>query len=359
MKILIIEDEAAIRETLQLMLELNGHTVAVAVDGPDGVRQARERPDLILCDIGLPGLDGFGVLASVQQLPQCGDVPFIFLTARADRADQRRGMALGADDYITKPFTEREVLEAIASRVRRQQPLRERIAALVRAHTEEADANWSHELLTPLTAVFGGLELIEAEADAIKPDELRELAGLIRAGAERQERLSRKLIRYFELERLKSEPGRARAQMIAPEASVAAAVRTAEKAENRPGATAVRCDPGQVRAEPVHLEAAVAELVANALRFSPPGATVEATGGADGAFYRIEITDTGPGMAPEERAAIVPFRQFRRAQREQQGLGLGLAIAQAVAVGAGGSLELQEGPGGRGLRAVLRLPRAT
>lgn len=121
MNILIIEDEPAIRETLQLCLELNGHTVIAAEDGPAGVRLAAQRPDLILCDVGLPGLDGYGVIAAIQQLPACRDIPFIFLTARAGRDDLRRGMSLGADDYITKPFTQRDILDAIAARLRRQQ----------------------------------------------------------------------------------------------------------------------------------------------------------------------------------------------------------------------------------------------
>ena len=101
MKILIIEDEAEIRETLQDLLELNGHTVTVAADGEEGIKRAQELPELILCDIGMPGLNGHQVITAVRELPQCRDIPFIFLTARADRMDQRQGMALGADDYIT------------------------------------------------------------------------------------------------------------------------------------------------------------------------------------------------------------------------------------------------------------------
>jgi len=357
-KILVIEDEDAIRHTLQLLLEMNGHTVLAAADGREGVQRAEAGPDLILCDIGLPGLDGYQVLAEVQRLPRCRDVPFIFLTARADRDDQRRGMALGADDYITKPFTEREILDAIESRVRRQQPLRERISALVAARAEEADAGWSHELLTPLNAMLGGLDLIEAGADTMKPAELKELLGLIRAGAERQERLSRKLIRFFDLQRLQAAPGGLGTQTCAAETAVRGGVGQGERAEGRDGATLVRCEAGRVRMAGGHLEAAVGELVGNALRFSPPGAPVTVTGAKVGGFYRIEIVDTGPGMSADERATIVPFRQFKRAQREQQGLGLGLAIAQATAGLAGGSLELHDGPGGRGLRAVLRVPSA-
>lgn len=75
---------------------------------------AAQHPDLILCDVGLPGLDGFQVITAIQQLPAGTEIPFILLTARAERESQRRGMALGTDDYITKPFTEREIIAAIA-----------------------------------------------------------------------------------------------------------------------------------------------------------------------------------------------------------------------------------------------------
>ncbi|MDI1249199.1 MAG: response regulator [Lacunisphaera sp.] len=113
MNILLIDDEPAIRETLQLCLELNGHTVLAAADGPAGVRLAAQLPDLILCDVGLPGLDGYGVLAAIRQLPASRDIPFIFLTALAGPDDQRRGMSLGANGYIAKPFTQRDILDAI------------------------------------------------------------------------------------------------------------------------------------------------------------------------------------------------------------------------------------------------------
>jgi CheY-like chemotaxis protein len=105
LKILIIEDEAAIRDTLRDLLELNGHTVLAAPDGPEGIGLAAAGPDLIFCDIGLPGMDGYEVIAAVRRIPACHDIPFVFLTARAERDDQRRGMALGADDSQPPPMT--------------------------------------------------------------------------------------------------------------------------------------------------------------------------------------------------------------------------------------------------------------
>ena len=355
MKILVIEDELAVRQTLEDLLELNGHTVLAAADGIEGVKLAERRPDLILCDVRMPGMDGYEVIAAIQKLPQCRDIPFIFLTARAGRDDQRRGMALGADDYITKPFTERDIVEAIAARFRRQQPLRERIEQLLDERRREASAEWSHALMTPLNGVLGGLQLIELEAETIEPGELKELLGLIRASAERQQALSRKLVVYHELERIKTAPP-ALASCDGPAAVAAGAVHAAEEGKRSSDLT-VRCEPGSVPIAAAFLTAGVAELTENAFQFSKPGEPVTVTGTCRGGRYRIEIADQGPGMTAEQCARATGFTQFEQTRHNQQGLGLGLAIARAAAEIAGGQLLLEApGPGQRGLRACLDLP---
>jgi len=356
MKILIIEDDLAIRNTLQDLLELNGHTVLAAADGSEGVRLAERRPDLIFCDMVMPGMDGDEVIVAIRQLPYCLDIPFIFLTALTDRADQRLGMSLGADDYITKPFSERDILDAVAARVRRQQPLLERVKRLLAERRMVADAPWSHELMTPLCGVLGGLELIEAEADTIQPGELKGLLRIIRGGAERQQALSNKLVLYFDLERLRAarSPKTFRCDH-APEAIAAGAVKAAMDANRSPDLT-VQCGPGSVPLAEAHILAAVAELVGNAFRFSKPGSPVSVTGTRHGARYQIEIADQGSGMTAEERAGVDAFKQFGRGKREQQGMGLGLAIARSVAEIAGGHFGLQAGSGDLGLKAILDLP---
>lgn len=356
MKILLIEDEYAIRETLREILELNGHSVTTAADGPEGIELAARRPDLILCDVGLPAMDGFEVIRTVQQIPHCRDVPFIFLTAHTSRVDQRRGMTLGAADYITKPFTQGDILDAIDACVRRQQPLRERVEKILAARRTEIGADWSHELMTPLNGVLGGLELIEAEADTIKPGELKQLLGLIRAGAERQHVLSRKLVLYFELERWKVAPP---AQPFACEAADAlAAGIAAATALHRTRAHDVTAhrEPARLALADTHLTGALAELVDNALRFSQPGEPVNIAATRHGSRYLIEVTDAGPGMSEEQRTHFGVFEQFGRDAREHQGLGLGLAIARSAAEIAGGHLTLHPGPNGRGLLVRIDLP---
>ncbi|SET36482.1 response regulator [Hymenobacter actinosclerus] len=122
--ILLIEDHQVIRENTAQLLELAGYTVQTAANGELGVKQAlASRPDLVVCDIMMPVLDGYGVLQIFNQHPQLTGVPFIFLTAKTDSADRRRGMALGADDYVSKPFEKADLLSAVSGRLSRFQQL--------------------------------------------------------------------------------------------------------------------------------------------------------------------------------------------------------------------------------------------
>lgn len=124
-KVLVIEDNLEVRENLAEILELSGYEVYTAENGKIGVQQARStRPDIILCDVMMPELDGFGVLRILDQNPQTADIPFVFLTAKAEKDDFRKGMNLGADDYITKPFDDVELLDAIEMRLKKSERIK-------------------------------------------------------------------------------------------------------------------------------------------------------------------------------------------------------------------------------------------
>lgn len=119
--ILVIEDEHSIRNNTLKILQYKGFQSIGAEDGEIGVQLAKAYlPDLIICDIMMPKLDGYGVLNTLRQDPETATIPFIFLSAKVDRSDIRQGMNLGADDYLTKPFTTTELIEAIAARLEKQ-----------------------------------------------------------------------------------------------------------------------------------------------------------------------------------------------------------------------------------------------
>lgn len=123
-KILVIEDNFEVRENIAEILELSGYEVQTAEHGKIGVQMAsNQKPDLIICDVMMPELDGFGVLHILSKNPKTASIPFIFLTAKSEKSDFRKGMNLGADDYITKPFDDVELLDAIEMRLRKNATL--------------------------------------------------------------------------------------------------------------------------------------------------------------------------------------------------------------------------------------------
>lgn len=118
--ILLIEDDADMRDNTAEILELAGYTVITAENGRRGVEMARNHaPDLVVCDIMMPELDGYGVLHMLGLNPATAEIPFIFLSAKAERGDIRKGMQLGADDYLSKPFEESELLDTVEVRIKR------------------------------------------------------------------------------------------------------------------------------------------------------------------------------------------------------------------------------------------------
>lgn len=129
-KILLIEDDFDLIESLTDLLEISGYSIVKASNGREGVEKAlKEKPDLILCDVMMPVLDGFGVLHILSRHPETFAIPFIFLTARLEEVSVRKGMGMGADDYMLKPFDEKDLLDTIEVRIRKSDSLKRNVLA--------------------------------------------------------------------------------------------------------------------------------------------------------------------------------------------------------------------------------------
>lgn len=168
-RILVIEDEQPIRDTLQDILELEGFEVLGAENGRRGIQLVKKfNPDLIICDVMMPELDGYGVLKTLHQDAETATIPFIFLTAKADRSSLRLGMNLGADDYLTKPFTPQELLEVLISRLSRKAALIQPLAHQISDLTAKLDYQTYHDPLTHLPnrrALQQPFEVLQTAAD--------------------------------------------------------------------------------------------------------------------------------------------------------------------------------------------------
>lgn len=158
--ILIIEDQTDVRENIAELLELAGHRILQASNGIEGIRLAKAHlPDLLLCDIMMPELDGYGVAEVLSRQPETSRIPLIFLTAKAEREDFRKGLSKGAVDYITKPFQSHELLETIEMRLMREIPTRPAQAG------KAGWLNWVHSLQSDHPVTLKGTALSVQSAD--------------------------------------------------------------------------------------------------------------------------------------------------------------------------------------------------
>jgi CRP/FNR family transcriptional regulator, cyclic AMP receptor protein len=152
-KILLIEDNENIRENTAEILELANYKVFTAENGKTGVEAALEyHPDLIICDIMMPVLDGYGVLHLLQKNPSVQNTPFIFLTAKTERSEMRKGMELGADDYLTKPFEGTELLNAVESRLKKQDLVKQHFSADLNGVNELIKASSGKDIIQSFTS---------------------------------------------------------------------------------------------------------------------------------------------------------------------------------------------------------------
>ncbi|WP_262246599.1 response regulator [Parapedobacter soli] len=166
--VLIIEDNDDIRESTKEILELTGYQVFEAPEGKTGVELAiKHLPSVILCDIMMPELDGYGVLYMLSKHPQAATIPFIFLTAKAERADMRKAMELGADDYLTKPFDDIELLNAIETRLKKRKQLgpEKEINKDLRLSEEEQDTLLQELVQRSRTKTYKKKQFIYQEGD--------------------------------------------------------------------------------------------------------------------------------------------------------------------------------------------------
>jgi CheY-like chemotaxis protein/CRP-like cAMP-binding protein len=151
-KILVLEDDEAVRLPIVDLLEAHNYEVITAEDGQKGIELAgSSKPDLILSDIMMPNVDGYGVFEALQQDPLTAVIPFIFLTAKAEMTDLRRGMNLGADDYLTKPFDEVELLDAIEMRLKKSEILNQSFDKSIKGLDQFFNEARSHEALSKLS----------------------------------------------------------------------------------------------------------------------------------------------------------------------------------------------------------------
>ncbi len=347
--VLVIDDEHALREEIIDILQFEGYTVIGAENGRRGIEAAlQHQPDIILCDIMMPEFDGYRVLLELKVNQSTAMTPFIFMTARADRQDIRKGMSLGADDYITKPFTHSEMLSAVHTRLEKQERLKQEAETAVNSLRQRLVSSLPHEMRTPLVGILGFAELMAMDADNLTPDQIRSMTSGIISGGERLHHTIENYLLFARLEGLVAdpvkgishEPGTSTPGTLAQFIAHDMASRHEREGDLRLGSLV----NAPVTIGETTLRKITEELVDNAFKFSKPGSAVEICGQVQNGHYRLSVQDHGRGMTPEQSRHIAAFNQFDRKQYEQQGCGLGLAITQRLLELFNSKLEIQSVP---------------
>jgi two-component system sensor histidine kinase/response regulator len=345
-KILVIEDEEAVRANIVEMLDAEGFNVIEAEDGVVGAQSAREHlPDLVLCDIMMPRMDGHAVLKALRQDASTVIMPFVYLTAKADWADVRQGMELGADDYLIKPFTRGQLLQAISTRLAKQSVITAKTQSKLDDLRESIALALPHEMRTPLTSIKAYSEMLVADCDSMQPHEIRGMSQALLAGSQRLHNLVMNFLLYAELEIARRDPTYAdsflgdeacRAQPVVTDT----AIRQARHA-GRDADLSLELQDGVITMARSHVHKIADELLSNAFKFSPPGTPVNATGFLDDHTYTLFVQDHGCGMTAQQIADVGAYLQFERKRHEQQGQGLGLAIVKNLVELRGGTLQIE------------------
>lgn len=351
-KVLVIDDTSDIRTIIAESLKMHGFSALMAGDGQSGIATAKEElPDLIICDINMPSMDGYATLQALREDDRTATIPFIFLTGATDKLNMRRGMEMGADDYLTKPFTQKELLAAVNTRLEKKAEEKRQSEKKLNELRGNITLALPHELRTPLNGILGLASLLVEDHATISKEELLESARYIQQSALRLHHLIENFLVFSQIELMSGESvlidnnnslTPVRVLEVVPDVAQKVAEAYERKADLK-----LEIVDASIQIPSENLAKITEELVDNAFKFSETGRPVTVVAEIVDHDFHLSIKDQGRGMAPESIASIGPHMQFERDVYEQQGSGLGLIIAKRLTELLGGKFNIssQQGKG--------------
>ena len=352
-KILVIDDEESFRQVILKFLAKQGFEVGTASDGQAGVRLAAETlPDLIVCDLNMPGMNGYEVLATLRREPKLADIPLIFLTGQSQPSQVRQGMNLGADDYLTKPMNLPDLIGAINVRLGRRQTQRQRQEKQME-RAMQLFGGIVHDLRDPLFVVLGYTDILRGSAGktpSTGENSKQILDRMQEAVLHMQAIISETMfLARSRMQRLPFDPGPLDLREFCEQV-----VATHEESPR----LRFQCAPEQfpVTADALRLRQALDNLLSNALKYSEGPVVVRLS--ATSQNFVMEVSDRGIGIPAAEQQAI--FEPFFRASNTsgRPGHGLGLSIVKSCIEQHGGSVRFTSDRT-QGTTFFLELPKAS
>ena len=346
-KVLVIEDEKAIRESIIDTLEFNDYEVFDYNNGKAGVEGAiKIKPDLILCDVMMPELDGYSVLLELSQIPETARIPFIFLSAKVTKEDVRKGMSLGADDYLTKPFTASDLMDAVQSRFERHARLEKYNLQHMEHMRQYINLTLPHELRTPLTGALTHMDLAAYYTEMGNIEKATDVLARGRKALKRLADLIEKFVAHSQLSLISNNSDvldqiGQYSDMINIDEHIIGIMEEWALQYARLDDLKLQLESAHVNIFHDHVTRLFSVLADNAFKFSSEGSPVYITGTVQDNLYEVVISDQGRGMSEEQIMNIGLNKQFEREKYEQQGVGLGLLIAHQIVEIYDGSLHIE------------------
>jgi len=345
-KVLVVDDEPSIREFIVVTLRNHGFQTLSAMNGAEGLKLAKAQyPDLILCDVRMDLMGGYEMLSLIREDPLTQSIPFILITAMQGRTGMRQGMELGADDYITKPFTAPELLAAVNGRLQKYYTVLERAEQRLTELRSQLSTSLPHELRTPLNGIMGYADIMRKQFAELEPLEVAQMSERIYKNATRLHRLIENFLIYAQLEILQTDREkiigltRHRVEDVAKVIDTIARKKTYEAA--RSNDLDLRLTNANLAISADYFAKIFEELFDNALHFSKKGTPIRVHSKTNGTNFVIAVSDEGRGMNPEQIRDIGAYRQFDRKIYEQQGSGLGLVVSKSLVEVHGGTFLIE------------------
>ncbi len=361
--ILLVEDDAALREGMSDTLESEGYETVQAGNGLEGLEALKRIfPDLIISDIMMPEMDGYTFHTEVANDPKTATVPFIFLTAKSDQSDVLKGLRVGVDAYLTKPFDLEQLLAHVQNKLHRFAVVRKQAMERLEELQHQIVNMFSHELRTPLTYITGYTDLLGSSS--ISPDELKLFLRGLRAGTDRLNRMVENILTLVHLGTQVYDQEYAEYAVAGANVGrfVLDSVNTYRDDAAGKG-LGIEVDVEESLPPVRHLETLLPRalncLLDNAVKFSrTAGCKITVRAYAFEGRVIVDVIDEGIGIAPEDQERIFePFVQIDRAKYEQAGVGIGLTIARGLARVHQGDV-IVESQHGVGSKFSLWLPAA-
>ena len=352
--VLVVDDEPDNFDVVETFLSNQGYHLYYAANGQEAIASLDTyNPDLILLDVMMPGIDGMEVCRQIKAMSKWQAVPIIMVTALSSKSDLAHCLSAGADDFISKPVNGVELRARVHSMLRIKQQyddiqnlsrIQENTINLLNGTLNELHGNLasslSHELNTPLNGILGMIGLLN-DLEDMDLEEIREMLGYVDQSARRLERLTTRLLIYLELELATSQQHKSESTRTRFSASVIeAALKAQAQNLNRGNDLMFALEEADIALSKRYLSKILHELVDNALKFSPPGTTIQVSSQVVGKMLQLSVHDLGRGMTAEQITKIDAFMQFERKIYEQQGIGMGLKIVQKIVELAGGEFSI-------------------